>query len=231
MYFQPSLTTATLLQRYKRFLADVKLDDGSDLTVHCPNTGSMLSCSQPGSRVAISRSENPNRKYPHTLEMVMDSGVWVGVNTARTNALVAEAVQEGRIAEFRRVESIRREVKVSQSSRLDLKINHDGTSTYVEIKNCSLASGGLAMFPDAVTARGTKHLEELAALAAAGQNSCIFFLVQRMDATRFAPADSIDPLYGRTLREVAKRGVSVLVYQAAVSPEKIEVVSSLPCSL
>lgn len=231
MLFQPPLTTATLLKRYKRFLADVTLDDGSTTTIHCPNTGSMLSCSAPGSRVALSRSDNPKRKYPCTLEMVEAEGSWVGVNTSRTNGLVAEAIQEGRIAEFRGAESIRREVKVSDRSRLDLAVDCCGETTYIEIKNCSLAMDGCAMFPDAVTARGTKHLNELSRLAAEGKKSCIFFLVQRMDAERFEPAKDIDPLYSETLRKAVDDGVQLLAYQAEVTPEKIEVIRSLPCSL
>ena len=231
MYFQPQLTTARLVQRYKRFLADVKFDDGRIITVHCPNTGSMRRCSQPGSRVAISRSPNPGRKYPHTLEMVEDGGVWVGVNTARTNGLVAQAIEDGVIGEFDHVQSIRREVKVSAASRLDLQVRHGGGETAIEVKSCSLAEERCAMFPDAVTARGTRHLEELMALKAAGLQSCIFFLVQRMDADHFTPADHIDPVYGETLRKAAAAGVQVLVYQAAVSPEAIEIVGSLPCRL
>ena len=231
MFFHPPLTTATLIKRYKRFLADVTFDDGSTATVHCPNTGSMLSCSTPGSRVAISRSDNPKRKYPYTLEMVEGDNTWIGVNTSRTNNLVAEAITEGKIAEFHGAESIRKEVKVSDSSRLDLAVDVDNTTTYIEIKNCSLAQNGCAMFPDAVTARGTKHLEELSRLAAAGEKSCIFFLVQRLDADRFAPAEHIDPLYSETLRKAADAGVLVLAYQAEVSPERIKVIRSLPCAL
>lgn len=231
MFFNPPLTTATLIKRYKRFLVDVKLDDGSTLTVHCPNTGSMRSCSSPGSLVAISTSDNPNRKYPHTLEMVRADSAWVGVNTSRTNALVAEAIEECRIAEFQKVDSIRREVKVSAGSRLDLAVSHERLTTYVEVKNCSLVENGCAMFPDAVTARGTKHLHELIALVAAGEGGCIFFLVQRMDAHRFAPAVHIDPLYSETLREAVTKGVLLLAYQAEVSPEGIKVVRKLPVQL
>jgi len=231
MIFHPPLQTGTLIQRYKRFLADVKLADGSILTVHCPNTGSMRSCSTPGSQAAFSRSGNAARKYPHTLEMVCDHGIWVGVNTSRTNSLVVEAIENGRISEFRMARSIRREVTVSKESRLDLAVSHGGETTYVEIKNCSLVEDGCAMFPDAVTARGTKHLQELMAIAASGKGACILFLVQRLDAVRFAPAEEIDPLYSATLREAYSKGVKVLAYQAEVSPAGIEVIKALPCLL
>lgn len=228
MFFNPPLTTATLIKRYKRFLVDVKLEDGSILTLHCPNTGSMRSCSTPGSLVAFSQSTNPNRKYPHTLEMVRNNSTWVGVNTSRTNGLVAEAIAQGSIAELTKVQAIKREVKVSAKSRLDLAVSLKDTITYIEVKNCSLVEHGCAMFPDAITSRGTKHLHELIALAAAGKGACIFFLVQRMDAVRFAPAGHIDPLYTKTLREAARKGVMVLAYQAAVSPSGIEVARKLP---
>lgn len=231
MFFNPVLTTGTLVQRYKRFLVDVKLQNGSLLTIHCPNTGSMQSCSTPGSLVAFSKSDNPGRKYPHTLEMVKDHDTWVGVNTSRTNSLVAEAMEQGRIIEFSNIESIKREVTVAKGSRLDLAVSHSGKMSYVEIKNCSLVKKGCAMFPDAVTTRGTKHLHELMALPADGRGACIFFLVQRMDADRFAPAKHIDPLYSETLQEAAAKGVTVLAYQAEVSPEGIEVVKKLYCDL
>ncbi len=229
MIFTPPLTTATLIKRYKRFLVDVKLADGSTLTVHCPNTGSMRSCSSPGSRVAISESDNPKRKYPHTLEMVHNGNTWIGVNTSRTNGIVADAINDGCIEEFRQVESIQREVKVSSGSRLDLAVTHQGAVTYVEIKNCSLVEDGCAMFPDAVTARGTKHLQELMTLVENGKGGCIFFLVQRMDTDIFAPATHIDPLYSSTLQEAVKKGVTMLAYQAEVTPAGIKVIRNLPC--
>ncbi len=231
MIFTPDLTTATLIKRYKRFLVDVKLFDNTTLTVHCPNTGSMRSCSTPGSLVAISESDNPKRKYPHTLEMVQDNSTWVGVNTSRTNGLVAEAIEQGRIAEFQQVESIKREVTVSKGSRLDLAVTHENSLTYVEIKNCSLVEENCAMFPDAVTARGTKHLQELMKLVDKGHKACIFFLVQRMDADHFKPAEQIDPIYANNLREAEAKGVMLLAYQAEVSPEKIEVVRKLPINI
>ncbi len=231
MHFDTPLIRGTLIKRYKRFLADVKLDDDQVITVHCPNTGTMLSCSTPGSDVCLSTSDNPKRKYPHTLEMVRDNGTWVGVNTSRTNKLVIEAIEDGRIVEFSDIDSIKGEVKTSEKSRLDLLIKKGSKSSYVEIKNCSLSIEGCAMFPDAVTARGTKHLKELVRLKKEGFSSYIFFLVQRMDADRFAPASHIDKVYTKTLKQAAEAGVHVLVYQAEVSPDTIHVVRSLPYTL
>lgn len=228
MHFDTPLIHGTLIKRYKRFLADVKLDNNQIITAHCPNTGTMLSCSTPGSNVCLSTSDNPKRKYPHTLEMVQNNGTWVGVNTARTNKLVIEAIEDGLIAEFTNIDNIKSEVKTSEGSRLDLLIQKGKKSSYVEIKNCSLAIDGCAMFPDAVTVRGTKHLNELIRLKKEGFNSYIFFLVQRMDADRFAPATHIDKVYTKTLGQAAVAGVQILVYQAEVSPDAIQVVRSLP---
>ncbi len=231
MQFQPPLITGTLIKRYKRFLADIELDDGSLITAHCPNTGSMKACSTPGSRVGLSISDNPKRKYAHTLEIVEDNNSWVGVNTSRTNHLAAEAIRENQIAEFTHVTSLKKEVKVSAKSRLDIVIEKDDQSTFIEIKNCSLAVDNQAMFPDAVTERGTKHLHELMELIKQGYKGCIFYLIQRMDAEKFKPAAHIDPVYSNTLKEAADKGVMVLAYQAEVSPAGIEVIRSLPVEL
>lgn len=231
MLFTPPLTFGTLIKRYKRFLADIRLEDGSTLTVHCPNTGSMRSCSTPGNPVAISRSNNPKRKYPHTLEMIKEGDCWVGVNTSLTNSLVAEAIESGVISEFANAETLKREVKVSAGSRLDLAIATEGKTTFIEIKNCSMLKDSCAMFPDAVTARGTKHLNELISLHQEGHGACIFFLVQRMDATSFSPARHIDPLYAETLHLAQQAGVQVLAYQADVSPTGINVVNRLTCNI
>jgi sugar fermentation stimulation protein A len=231
MQFTPPLVQGTLIKRYKRFLADVRLQSDEILTVHCPNTGTMLSCSTPGSRVYLSRSDNPKRKYPFTLEMVRDNSTWVGVNTSRTNKLVMEAIEKGKISEFQNFMAIKAEVKTSAHTRLDLQVSHGNSSTFIEIKNCSLAIDRCAMFPDTVTTRGAKHLHELIRLTTEGRSSCIFFLVQRMDADRFAPASQIDSIYTKTLKEAVKAGVMVLVYQAEVSPEGIDVIRPLPYSL
>lgn len=231
MDFDKILTNGTLVKRYRRFLADIRLDDGSIITAHCPNTGTMLSCSAPGSPVCLSRSANPQRKYPYTLEMIRIGGAWVGVNTGRTNALVVEAIEKGLIAELAVFEEIKKEVKVTERTRLDLQIIHQGGSTFVEVKHCSLAIDGCAMFPDAVTARGTRHLHELIRLSRAGFGAGIFFLVQRMDVDCFAPAAHIDPTYSAALGDAVAAGVRLLVYQSRVTPTGISVVHPLPYAL
>ncbi|HID70838.1 MAG TPA: DNA/RNA nuclease SfsA [Desulfobacterales bacterium] len=231
MRFETPLQAATLVKRYKRFLADVITDEGREITVHCPNSGSMRGCSTPGSKVMLSTSPNPKRKYPQTLEMVQEGDTWIGVNTMLTNKIVAEAILEGRIRELQEIDTLTREVKTSKSSRLDLLLERGDEKIYVEIKNCSLVEDGWAMFPDAVTVRGTKHLNELASLVEQGYQGIIFFCIQRMDADRFKPAAHIDPLYAQTLAEVTKKGVQILAYQAELSPERIIVQKSIPCTI
>jgi sugar fermentation stimulation protein A len=228
MQFSSPLVKGLLLKRYKRFLADIQLDSGAIVTAHCPNTGKMLTCSTPGSAVYLSQSDKAQRKYAYTLEMIRVEDTWVGVNTARTNKLVAEAILLGRIDELRSVERIAAEVKTSSHTRLDLHLIEGTRNIYVEVKTCSLVINGCAMFPDAVTKRGTKHLQELIRLAEEGSEACIFFLVQRMDADRFTPAVHIDAEYGKNLHEAIAAGVRVLIYQAHVSPQGIDVVRRIP---
>lgn len=219
---------AYLVRRYKRFLADVRLADDTVMTVHCPNSGSMKGCSTPGSEVVISRSPNPKRKYPWTLEMVKENNCWIGVNTSLTNRIVEEGLRHGVIDDFGAIDLIRTEVTVSDSSRLDFLIKAKEQQTYIEVKNCSLAENGLALFPDAVTQRGTKHLLELDRLRNQGVNAAVLFCVQRSDAHTFMPAEAIDPEYAETLFRVFANGVKVLAYQAEVTPVNIELVRKIP---
>ena len=230
MQFSAPLQPAVLLKRYQRFLADVQCADGQQITVHCPNTGSMLTCSTPGSRVYLSRSNNPARKYPNTLELIEENGTLIGINTSRTNSLVQEAIQNDIIGELDRPTKIQREVRTSAGCRLDLALHFGSALTYVEIKSCTFVDNGIAMFPDAVTTRGHKHLLELADLVDRGHGGAVFFLVQRSDARHFRPASHIDPLYSATLKKVYERGVAILVYQAELTPKEIIVSTPLPFS-
>lgn len=231
MNFSPPLQAATLLKRYKRFLADVRTDKGHEITVHCPNSGAMLGCATPGSPVLLSTSPNPKRKYPQTLEMIKEGDTWIGINTMRTNAIVAEAILGGDIAELRGIDILTREITTSKSSRLDLLLERGSEKIYVEIKNCSLVEGGVAMFPDAVTVRGTKHLNELMRLVGLGNQGIIFFCVQRDDGALFKPAAHIDPIYAKTLAKAQQCGVKILVYQASVLPGSITIDKAIPYEL
>ncbi len=228
MILPPVQQFGTLMRRYKRFLADISLATGERLTVHCPNSGSMRGCSDPGSLVMISKSDNPRRKYAWTLEMVQHHRIWIGVNTARTNHIVREALENETINDFGRILSIRPEIKVSGRSRLDFLLTTKAGPVYLEVKNCSLAENRTAMFPDAVTARGTKHLHELDRLRGQGNTCAVLFCIQRGDADRFMAAAHIDPEYAETLRKVRENGVQVLAYRAEVTPEAITLTTRLP---
>jgi len=230
--FPVPLLGARLVKRYKRFLADVTLDDGTALTAHCPNTGSMLGCQTPGSRVWLSRSDNPKRKYAHTWELVeLDDGALVGINTGRSNALVREAIESAVIGELAGYDEIRPEVRYgNENSRVDFLLTGDRGACYLEVKNVTAAvEKGIALFPDAVSVRGTRHLRELiATLGGAGRRAVLCFCVQRPDVREVRPADNIDPDYGRTLREALGAGVEVIAYRAKLSPEAVVLAERIP---
>ena len=228
MLLPPVRQTGILIKRYKRFLADITLEDGSELTVHCPNTGSMRGCSTPGSSVVISKSDNLKRKYAWTLEMVQENGVWIGVNTSMTNRIVREALENGIIDDFGRIDSVRPEVKVSDRSRLDFLVQTEDDPVYIEVKNCSLVLENEARFPDAVTVRGSKHLRELELLCDENTRAAVLFCVQRSDGICFRPASEIDPVYAETMYEVQKKGVIVLAYRATVTPESVTITGRIP---
>lgn len=230
MRFSRPLIAGTLLRRYQRFLADVRLDDGREITAHTPNTGSMLGCCRPGSRVWLRDTGNFTRKYPLSWELVeAEPNVLVGIDTGRANALVREAVETGVVKELQGYAGIRQEVRYGEeNSRIDLLLEQGERRCYVEVKNVTLVEGRAALFPDAVTQRGAKHLRELAAMVRQGQRAAIFFCVQRGDARELRPADRIDPQYGRTLREVLAAGVEALAYRADVSLDNIVLRTRLP---
>lgn len=221
MRFPSRLIRGTLIQRYKRFLADIRLANGEVVTAHCTNTGSMMGCKEPGSAVYVSRSDNPNRKLAYTWEMIEIDRAWVGINTMQPNKLVPEAVAAGTIAELSGYENIRREVKVSAHTRLDLCLEGSQGNCFVEVKNVTLNVDGAAAFPDSVSERGTKHLKELMRLKRLGHRAAVVFVIQRGDCKTFRPADEIDKEYGRWLRKAVKAGVEALPYVAKVTPKEI----------
>jgi len=239
MKFDPPLQQGTLIQRYKRFLADVTLADGSALTLHCPNTGSMKNCNTPGSAVWFSDSGNPKRKYRHTWEMVaVSNGAVAGINTGRANALVQEAIAAGTIAELAGYAQIRTEVKYgAENSRIDLLLEKPGQQCFVEVKNLTLGeldpeTGALVgYFPDAVTERGQKHLRELEAMVQQGQRAVLLFCVQHTGVCEARPADHIDPKYGVALRQAQANGVEVMAWQCEMSAREIRIARPLPVVL
>lgn len=224
----PPLVAGTLVKRYKRFLADVTLEDGSLVTVHCPNSGSMMGCATPGSRVLLSRSSSSTRKYPFGWEMVQADGFWIGINTGLPNRLTREAIEGGTVGELQGYATIRPEVPYGERSRIDLLLEGSAGRCFVEVKNVTLVESGRALFPDAVTTRGQKHLRELMRVVREGDRGVIFFTVQRGDGNSVSPADMIDPEYGRLLRLAMENGVEALAYRATVTPEEIKLAGRLP---
>jgi sugar fermentation stimulation protein A len=228
----PPLTPGRLIRRYKRFLADVRLEDGTAITVHCPNSGSMKTCLGEGWPVMLSTSDNRKRKYPHTLEMVHNGSCWIGINTQRANAIVEEGIRIGAVPELAAFDTLRREVRLGETSRIDLVLDRAGQRTWIEVKNVTLVDEhGRYAFPDAVTARGAKHLRELATAVATGDRAVMLFLAQRSDGSVFTGADDIDPSYSDELRRAVEAGVEVLANRAEVTPEEIRVASGIPVEL
>ncbi|GFO60394.1 sugar fermentation stimulation protein [Geomonas silvestris] len=225
------LVSGTLIRRYHRFLADVELEDGSIVTAHTPNTGSMMGCAIPGSRVALSLSPNTARKYRHSWELVEADGIWIGINTQLPNLLAREAIENGTISELAGYQTIRGEVPYGEGSRIDLFLTGPTGYCYVEVKNVTLVDKGRALFPDAVSARGQKHLRELMGMVRQGHRAVNLFVVQRADGDSLSPADHIDPTYGKLLREAARSGVELLAYRAAVSHAEIRLERRLAVEL
>ena len=234
MLFPSPLIPAVLVRRYKRFLADVVLPDGDATTVHIANPGAMTGLAAPGTRIWLSKSENPARKLPYSWELAeVDLGAGmelVGVNTGHPNALVAAAIATGAIPELAGYGSLRREVKYGRNSRVDFLLEQAGKpSCFVEVKNVHLMRArGLAEFPDAVTTRGARHLEELADMAARGHRAVIVFLVQIGSADRLALARDIDPRYGTAFDRARARGVEAIAYRCAISAIEIAVAGAVP---
>ena len=234
MRFPAPLIPATLLRRYKRFLADVTLANGTETTVHVANPGAMTGLAAPGTKVWLSKSDNPKRKLPLSWELAeVDLGSGpelVGVNTAHPNPLVGLAIADGTIKELTGYESLRREVKYGRNSRVDFLLERGGRPPcYVEVKNVTLMrSKGLAEFPDAVTARGAKHLDELSSMVARGCRAVMVFLVQIGSADRVALARDIDRNYGIAFDRAQKAGVEAIAYRCVISEMEITVASAVP---
>lgn len=252
----PPLIFGTLIRRYKRFLADVELDDGTVITAHCPNTGRMTTCAEPGWRVALSDSHNPKRKYRFTWELVHNGQCWICVNTGRANEMAFEAVSSGTIPELSGYTEVLRE-QTFGNSRFDLLLKKEvredvarasrrreratgsplcgeaGTTTlpkvcYVEVKNVTLlANDGCCAFPDAVTERGRKHLNELVNVVKAGHRAAMLYVIPRSDGTAFRAAGEIDPEYAAALVAASAAGVEVYAWRAEVSPESMSLTASV----
>ena len=229
MQLEAPIERARLIKRYKRFLADVTLADGREVTAHCPNPGAMIGLAAPGMTVGLLPAANPKAKLPYRWELCHADGDWVGINTNRPNKLAEEAVLAGGIAELNGYGSLRREVKYGQNSRIDLLLEDDSRPPcYVEIKNVHLMrQPGLAEFPDSVTARGAKHLAELAAIKEHGLRAVMLFIVQRNDCDTMSLAHDIDPIYAKAMTEARAAGVEVICYKCAITEKNISVTQPL----
>ena len=235
MKFPDPLIKGRLIKRYKRFLTDVELEDGTVVVAHCANSGSMESVKEPGAEVWISPARNPDRKLRYTWEMIRIGDTLVGINTSLPNMIVSEAIETGRVPELAGYASLRREVKYGKNSRIDILLEDDDKPMcYVEIKNTTMRrdlDGGPVEFPDAVTSRGAKHLVELADMVKDGHRAVMFYLVQREDADAFTVARDIDPTYAEGLEIAMKAGVEVVCYACALSPQEISVVRPVALDL
>jgi len=233
MQLPKTLYCGTLIKRYKRFLADIRLERGENITAHCPNPGRMTGLSNPGSRVWVSCSPNPNRKLPFTLELIEADGGLVGVNTHHPNKIVREAIESHKIAQLEGYDSLRTEVKYAERSRVDILLEDEKMGRcWVEVKNVHLRrdsreSNGTAEFPDSVTVRGSKHIEDLVDQIKMGDKSILIFLIQRMDCKDFKIARDIDPLYYETLLRGMENGLEVLCFDTNITLSSISLRNSI----
>lgn len=234
MIFDSPLIKGKLIQRYKRFLADITLEDGSQITAHCANTGAMTGCAPTGAKVWLSISDNPKRKYPHSWQLVeLKPGVLACINTGLTNKVAAEAIMQGRISELNGFDLCQSEVPYGdEKSRIDFLLTYKQQKVYVEVKHVTLSvQDGIASFPDAVTTRGQKHLRELMQQVRAGHRAVLLFIIMRTDVTLVEPADSVDPEYGRLLRQAHEAGVEILAYGTSITPYEIIVSDAIAVKL
>lgn len=237
MEFSPAFEQGRLIKRYKRFLTDIELEDGTLVTIHCPNTGSMKNCLFEGESVWFSTSDNPKRKYSRTWELAQsDQGHIIGINTGRANQLAEDAITAGVITELNGYSNLKREVKYgSENSRIDILLwdetDDSKPKCYVEVKSCTLLENGQGYFPDSVTTRGQKHLRELMEMVNLGHRSVLLFVVQHTGIHSVQAAAHIDPDYAKLLNQAHQAGVEVLAYCAEMSPNCSSLIKSCPVKL
>jgi len=219
----PELFKGKLLKRYKRFLADIILDSGEQITAHVPNSGAMTSCIEENCPVWVSFHDNPKRKLKYTLELTQIGESLICTNTGVANKISIEAIHNGVIDELQGYSSLKPEQKYGQNSRIDVLLENENEKCYVEVKSVSLKTGSTLAFPDSVTSRGTKHLNELRDMLKEGHRAVMLYIIQRTDVADFRLADEIDSKYASTFEEVTKEGVEVLVYQSSINHDEINV--------
>ncbi|MFC3033182.1 DNA/RNA nuclease SfsA [Pseudoalteromonas fenneropenaei] len=230
MQYSAPLQSALLIQRYKRFLVDVRDETGREFTLHCANTGKMTGCAEPGVRAYYSTSDNPKRKYAHSLELTESlSGELICVNTARANQVAIEAVNQGLIRELQGYSTLQSEVKYGdEQSRIDILLTEGDKRCYIEVKSVTLLSAGQGYFPDAQTVRGQKHLRELMAMKAQGYRAVLLFIVMHNGIHNVSPAAHIDPQYTLLCQQAAQAGVEFLAYRCEVSPQRLQIRDKIP---
>ncbi len=232
MKFNQRLIEGRLIKRYKRFLADVLLPDGNTITCHCPNSGSMKTCTGENWPVLLSKSDNPKRKYAYTWEMVHNGRCWIGINTHLANIIAFEAINDGIISELQGYDIIEREKKYGTNSRIDILLHKGDAKCYVEVKNVTLVEeDGYYRFPDSVTTRGLKHLKELRKIVKVGGRAVMLYVIQRSDGSIFKAADHIDPDYANELKSAYEDGVEIMPYLADVNPNGIKLIRKIDFSL
>jgi sugar fermentation stimulation protein A len=212
-----------LIKRYKRFLADIILENGEEITAHVPNSGAMTSCIEPNCEVWVTFHDNPKRKLKYTLELTKMNENLICTNTGVANKIAIEAIKNGTIKELQNYTSLKPEQKYGKNSRIDILLENENKKCYVEIKSVTLKIDEMLAFPDAVTSRGTKHLIELSDMVKEGHRAVMLYVIQRTDQLPFRLAEEIDKKYAQTFKEVTKNAVEVLVYQSNINLEKIEI--------
>jgi len=230
MIFEKPLVHGRLIKRYKRFLADVTLDNKEVITAHCTNSGTMKTCLEDNAEVYLTPVNDPKRKTKFTWEMIKINGDWIGINTSNPNKLVYDAVKNQEIDKLKGYTEVKQEVTFGDS-RFDVMAKNESGICYIEVKNVTLKVGNYARFPDSVTTRGKKHLETLIKVKEQGMRAVMVYVIQRIDVNVFAPAFDIDPTYASTLKKAYEKGVEIIPIQAKVSPEKIELIKELPFEL
>ena len=231
MHYESELIEATIEKRQKRFLSDITLKNGEQVTAHVPNTGSMKTCWEPGWKAYLSKSQNPKRKLPYTLELTHNGESFISLNTSATNKIVKEALEKGLIKELKEFDQILPEQKIFDS-RIDFMLKNASEKAFVEVKNVTLKQEkGVASFPDAVTTRGQKHLRDLIKIKEQGDRAVMLYVINRSDVSRFVVAKQIDPTYAKLLKEAEQKGVEILTYQTKISPQEIIISKKIPYSL
>jgi sugar fermentation stimulation protein A len=228
--FPKELVHGYLIKRYKRFLADIKLDNGEVITAHCTNSGSMKSCLEDSAEVYLSPVNDPNRKTKFTWEMIKINNDWVGINTSVPNRIALEYIKHNVIKGLEGYTFVKREVTYGDS-RFDIYAENESEKCFIEVKNVTLKVGDFARFPDAQTVRGQKHLETLIQLKARGIRAVMLYIIQRTDVNTFGPAWDIDPNYSRILQKAYNAGVEIFPFQVRVKPDGIEPLGIIPFSL